>query len=84
MNELAQYLLENLILDFEGEVTTESVREFLRKDDSLASRTLLQRIIEDKGIEELLLAIADCLNDNLASGINSAVIREHLIGYSDS
>ena len=84
MNELTQYLLDNLILDFEGEVTTESVREFLRRDDSPIARALLQKIIEDNGIEDLLLAVADCLNGNLGTGINPAVIREHLIGYSDS
>jgi hypothetical protein len=84
LNELAQYLLENLILDFEGEVTTETVRDFLRRDDSPAARALLQKIIEDNGIEELLLAVADCLNGNLATGIDTGVIREHLVGYSDS
>jgi DNA polymerase III gamma/tau subunit len=84
LNELAQYLLDNIIVDFEGEVTTETVRELLRKDDSQAARALLQRIIEDNGIEDLLLAVADCLNDNLANGINTGVIREHLVGYSDS
>jgi hypothetical protein len=84
LNELCQYLLDNLILDFEGEVTTDSVRDFLRRDDSPAARALLQKIIEDNGIEDLLLAVADCLNDNLASGINTGVIREHLVGYSDS
>lgn len=84
MNELSQYLLDNIILDFEGEVTTEMVRDFLRRDDSPTSRALLQKIIEDNGIEDLLLAVADCLNDNLATGINTNVIREHLVGYSDS
>jgi hypothetical protein len=84
LNELAQYLLDNLILDFEGEVTTETVRDFLRRDDSPMARALLQKIIEDNGIEDLLLAVADCLNGNLASGINTNVIREHLVGYSDS
>lgn len=84
MNELAQYLLENIIVDFEGEVTTETVRDFLRRDESALSRALLQKIIEDNGIEDLLLAVADCLNEHLATGINTNVIREHLVGYSES
>ena len=84
MNELAQYLLDNLILDFEGEVTTDTVRAFLRKDESGLSRALLQKIIEDNGIEELLIAVADCLSGNIGTGIDASVIREHLITYSES
>ena len=84
MNELAQYLLENLIVDFEGEVTTDTVRAFLRKDESALSRALLQKIIEDKGIEDLLITIADCITVNIANVISPAEIREHLINYSES
>ena len=84
MNELAQYLIENLIFDFEGEVTAETVRSFLRQDNRPESRALLQKIIEENGIDDLLIAIADCLTLNLASGITPDVIREHLLSYSES
>ena len=84
MNELAQYLFDNLIVDFEGEVTTDTVRAFLRKDDSALARAVMQKIIEDKGIDELLIAIADCLTADLSKGINVPSIREHLISYSES
>lgn len=84
MNELAQYLLENLIFDFEGEVTAETVRAFLRQDSSPSSRELLQKIIEENGIDEFLIALADCLTANLQTGINADVIREHLVSYSES
>ena len=84
MNELAQYLLENLIFDFEGEVTAETVRAFLRQDNNEEARELMQKIIEDKGIDELLITLADCLTANLATGITSEVIREHLTSYAES
>lgn len=84
MNELAQYLIENLIVDFEGEVTTETVRAFLRKDESALSRALLQKIIEDKGIEDLLIALADVITANISNVLTPAEIREHLINYSES
>ncbi len=84
MNELAQYLLENLIVDFEGEVNTETVRAFLRQDNKNESRALMQKIIEDNGIEDLLLALADCLVSDLGNGINTDVIRGHLSTYSES
>ena len=84
MNELAKYLLANLIVDFEGEVTPETVRGFLRKDESPVARALMQKIIEENGIDDLLIAVADCLKADLATGITPPVIRGHLLGYSES
>ncbi|MCC6216682.1 MAG: hypothetical protein IT376_17610 [Polyangiaceae bacterium] len=84
MHELARYLLENLYLDFQGDVSVEKVREFLREDDSKESRALLHKIIEEKGIDDLLLTLADCLRDSLATGVNANTIAEQLQTYSDS
>ena len=38
MNELIRYLLENIQLDFRGEVTLEQVRAMLRDDGSREAR----------------------------------------------
>ncbi len=84
MNELAQYLLEKMLFDFDGEVTTETVRAFLRRDDDSISRGLLQKIIEEKGIDDLLITLADCLTADLPNGINANVIRQHLTTYAES
>ncbi len=84
MNELAQYLLEKVILDFDGEVTAETVRAFLRRDEQSDSRALLQKIIEENGIDDLLIALADCLTADLSRGITADIIREHLTTYSES
>lgn len=84
MNELAQFLVENLFIDFKGEVTTETLRAFLRQDDSAEARALLQKIIEENGIEELIDTLGECLSENLATGITTTVIREHLVNYSES
>jgi predicted GTPase len=76
--------MDNMIIDFEGEVTTETVRGFLRKDEGPVARALLQKIIEDKGIDDLVIALADVLKANIANGIDSGLIREHLVTYSES
>ena len=34
MKELVRYLLENVYLDFQGEISLDTVRQFLRGDDS--------------------------------------------------
>jgi hypothetical protein len=46
VKELVRYLIENLYLDFQGEITVETVRGFLREDDSREARQLLAKIIE--------------------------------------
>jgi hypothetical protein len=50
VKELVRYLLENMYLDFQGDISVEKVREFLREDDSREARVLLSKIIEEKGV----------------------------------
>ena len=84
MKELVSYLLQNLYLDFQGEISVEQVREFLREDESREARQLLSKIIEEKGIDDLLITLADCLREYIRSGVNEDIIREQLLTYSDS
>jgi hypothetical protein len=84
VKELVRYLLENMYLDFQGEISLDTVRQFLRSDDSREARQLLQKLIEDKGVDELLLTLADCLKDHLRTGVNDEVVREQLQLYSES
>ena len=84
VKELVRYLLENMYLDFQGEISLETVRQLLRSDDSREARQLLQKLIEDKGVDELLLTLADVLKDHLRSGVNEEVVREQLQLYSES
>ncbi|HQY63935.1 MAG: hypothetical protein IPF92_17675 [Myxococcales bacterium] len=84
MQELVRYLLENMYLDFQGEISIEQVRQYLRGDNSKEAKALLQKLIEDKGVDDLLLALADVLKEHLRSGINEQVVRQELTTYSDS
>ena len=84
MKELIRYLLDKLFLDFQGEITLETVRSFLREDDSREARQLLAKLIEEHGVEDMLTTLADCLKEHIQSGINEKTIREQLSMYSDS
>jgi hypothetical protein len=84
VKELVRYLLENLYLDFQGDISVEKVREFLREDDSREARQLLSKIIEERGVDDLLLALADCLREHIRSGISEEIIRDELGTYSES
>ena len=84
MKELVRYLLENMYLDFQGEISLSTVRGFLRSDDSREARQLLQKLIEDKGVDELLLTLADVLKDHIRTGVSDEVVREQLQLYAES
>ena len=84
MRELVRYLLSNVYVDFQGDISMEKVREFLREDDSREARSLFSKLIDDKGVDDLLITIADCLRDHIADGITEETIQEQLTTYSES
>ena len=84
MKELITYLLQNMQLDFQGELTLDQVRQFLREDDSREARKLLGRLIDDGGVDDMLITLADCLKEYLTTGISPTTVRDQLKMYSDS
>ena len=84
MKELIRYLLDNLVIDFQGEISLDVVRGYLREDDGREARQLLAKLIEEKGVDDMLITLADCLKEHIQSGINERVLREQLSIYSDS
>ena len=84
MNALISYLIENLLLDFNGDLTLERVREYLRHDESRDARALLSKLVEDRGVSDMMITLADCLKDYIRSGINEEVVREQIRMYTES
>jgi hypothetical protein len=84
VNQLARYLMEHMYIDFDGSISIDEVRQLLRDEDSRESRALLAKLIEDKGIDEMMIAIAEILKDYLRTGISEGVIREQLMTYGES
>jgi hypothetical protein len=73
-----------MYLDFQGDISVEKVREFLREDDSREARALLSKIIEEKGVDELLITLADCLKEHIRTGVSDETVREQLQLYAES
>jgi len=84
VKELIRYLMDNMYLDFQGDISLETVRGFLREDESREARQLLSKIIEEKGIDDLLITLADCLKEHIQSGVNENIVREQLQMYAES
>ena len=84
MKELVRYLLDNIYVDFQGEISLDQVRQFLRGDDSREAKALLQKLIEDKAVDDLLITLADVLKDHVRRGVNDQVMKEQLVMYAES
>jgi hypothetical protein len=84
VNQLVNYLLENLILDFQGDLTLEMVRDFLRDDDSREAKALLAKLVEDRGVSEMLICVADCLRESLGNGIRQEQVKDQVRLYAES
>ena len=84
MNQLIAHLLENLILDFQGELDLEMVREFLKSDESKEAKSLYARIVADGGVDDMLVVLADCLKDFIRQGIDENVMHDQLGLYVES
>jgi len=84
VKQLIAYLLENMIIDFQGDISLESVREFLRDDDSREARALLNKLVEDGGVSDMMITLADCLQENLKTTISDDTMREQIRTYAES
>lgn len=84
VKDLINYLIDNLILDFQGDLSLDNVREYLRYDESRDARALLSKLVEDRGVSDMMITLADCLKDYLRTGINEDIVREQLRMYTES
>jgi len=84
VKQLIAFLLDHAMLDFSGGLTIEMVKEFLRDDDSAEGKALMAKIMQDGGVEEMQVTLADCLQENLRTGLNENAIGEQLKLYSES
>ena len=73
-----------MIIDFQGDLTLDMVRDFLREDNSADAKALLGRLVEDRGVSDMMIVLADCLQESLSSGIKEDMVHEQLRLYVES
>lgn len=84
MNRLIEYLRDNLIIDFQGDLTVGHVRELLAGDDSREVKALLAKLVAEKKIEDMLVVLADCLLESVQRALTDDVMREQIRMYVES
>lgn len=84
MNQLIAYLRQNLILDFQGDLTLELVREFLKDDDSRDAKQLLTKLVAEGGVSDMMIVLADCLLEPVQRALTDEVLRDNMRTYSES
>lgn len=84
VNRLIDYLRQNLIIDFQGELTVATVRELLAGDDSRDAKALLAKLVAERKVEDMMLVLADCLLEPAQRALTDDVVREQLRMYSES
>ena len=84
MKQLIAFLLDHAMLDFSGELTIEMVKDFLRDDEAPEARALMNKIMQDGGVEDMQITLADCLQDALRTGLTEGVVGEQLKLYAES
>jgi hypothetical protein len=84
VKQLVAYLLDHAILDFSGDLTLDMIRDFLRDDDSPEARSLLAKLVQERGVDDMVVTLADCLQEYLRTGLTDEVVRDQIKLYSES
>lgn len=84
MNRLIAFLLDHAMLDFSGDLSMEAIRDFLRDDDSTEARALLAKLSRDGGVEDMVVTLADCLQETVRATLTPDVMRDQIRLYAES
>jgi hypothetical protein len=84
VNRLIDYLRQNILIDFQGDLSVAKVRELLAGDESRDAKALLTKLVADRKVEDMLVVLADCLTEPVQKALTDDVMREQLRMYSES
>lgn len=84
MNRLIEYLRQNILIDFQGELSVAKVRELLAGDESRDAKALLTKLVAERKVEDMLVVLADCLTEPVQKALTDDVMRDQLRMYTES
>lgn len=84
VNRLIEYLRQNLMIDFQGDLTVAKVRELLAGDETRDAKNLLAKLVADRKVEDFIIVLADCLAEQVQATLTDEVMREQIRMYAES
>jgi hypothetical protein len=84
VNRLIDYLRQNLMIDFQGDLSLAKVRELLAGDDSRDAKALLAKLVAERNVNDMVLVLADCLLEPVQHALSDDLMREQLRMYTES
>lgn len=84
VNRLIEYLRQNMMIDFQGDLSVAKVRELLAGDDTRDAKNLLAKLVADRKVEDFILVLADCLGEAVQKALTDDVMREQIRMYAES
>lgn len=84
VNQLIAYLRQHLMIDFQGDLDVDKVRELLAGDDSRDAKQLLAKLTAERSTDEMVIVLADCLLEPMQRTLTDDVLRENIRMYSES
>ncbi len=72
------------MIDFQGDLSVDRVRELLAGDDSRDVKVLMAKLVAENSVEDLMLVLADCLLEHVQRSLTDDVMREQIRMYTES
>ena len=82
VEKLAEYFLEHLVLDMDGALDLDELREMVAGTPD--GEELLKKLQDEESLEEFIIMIMDGLRERLAEGIRKDTIIEELDAFLES
>lgn len=84
VNRLIEYLRQNMMIDFQGDLSVAKVRELLAGDETRDAKNLLAKLVAERKVEDFILVLADCLAEPVQKALTDDVMREQIRMYAES
>lgn len=84
MDELCSFIMDHLVLDFEGEANMDTINDMLVRDGSQLARDLRAKLIAEQGPDSFLLVLVDCLREFIRDGIDESKLRDQAKYYLEA
>jgi hypothetical protein len=84
VQRLIDYLRQHVMIDFQGDLSVDRVRELLAGDDSRDVKVLMAKLVAENSVEDLMLVLADCLLEHVQRSLTDDVMREQIRMYTES